>query len=123
MEKEKIKLLIVDDSDLIRRCIGASFKEDFFAIYQAADGIEAIEKMRALHPEVVTMDLTMPRMGGVECISELVEIDPEVRILVVSALADNTTCIESLKRGAMGFLEKPFTSEELCDAISILLED
>ena len=59
------------------------------------------------------MDLTMPEMDGIECITELLKIDPKLNILVVSALSDKSTAIQALKLGARGFVAKPFTDEEL----------
>jgi len=117
------KILIVDDSELIRTQIRHCFKNVFQSIHVATNGKEAVEKMSATQPDVVTMDLTMPKMDGIECITELVKIDPNVRIIVVSALSDNITCLEALKAGAQGFLEKPFTDSDLQNAIEILLED
>jgi len=117
------KILIGDDSELIRTQIRKCFKSVFSGIHLAKNGQEAVNKMRAIKPDVVTMDLTMPKMDGIECITELIKIDPEVRIIVVSALSDNATCLEALKCGAQGFLDKPFTDDELKGAIEILLED
>lgn len=117
------KILIVDDSEIIRTQIRQCFKDVFSGIHLAKNGQEAVDKMRAVKPDIVTMDLTMPRMDGIQCITHLVEIDPDVNIIVISALSDNSTCIEALKRGAQGFLDKPFTDEELKSAIEILLED
>ena len=117
------KILIVDDSEIIRTQIKQCFNNTFSGIYLAKDGKDAVEKMPIMKPDIVTMDLTMPNMDGIECISELMRIDPNVRIIVVSALSDNATCLEALKRGAQGFLDKPFTETELKEAIEILLED
>ncbi len=117
------KILVVDDSEIIRTQIKQCFTYVFSEVYLAKNGIDALEKMHIVKPDVVTMDLTMPQMDGVECISKMIEIDPKVKILVVSALSDYVTCLESLKRGASGFLDKPFNEEELQEAISILLED
>ena len=117
------KILVVDDSEIIRTQIKQCFNDKFSDIYIAKNGKDAVEKMHVMKPDVVTMDLTMPEMDGVACITKLVEVDPKVRILVVSALSDNATCMEALKRGASGFLDKPFTEEELREAIDILLEE
>lgn len=117
------KFLIVDDSEIIRTQIKQCFDYDHKYIYVAKNGADALEKMRVVKPDIVTMDLTMPKMDGVECISKLVDIDPDVKILVISALSDDATCLDALKRGASGFLDKPFTEQELRDAIDILAED
>jgi two-component system, chemotaxis family, chemotaxis protein CheY len=79
----------------------------------ARNGAEALRIARSTLPEVVTMDLTMPEMDGVECIGELLRILPRTNILVVSALSDKSTAIQALKLGARGFVAKPFTDDEL----------
>ncbi len=117
------KILIVDDSEIIRTQIKQCFSDTFSDIYVAKNGQDAIEKVEVMKPDIVTMDLTMPKMDGIECISRLTQIDPSIKIIVISALSDNATCLEALKRGARGFLDKPFTEAELQEAIEILLEE
>ncbi len=117
------KILVVDDSEIIRTQIKQCFSETFSDVYIAKNGADAVEKVRVVKPDIVTMDLTMPKMDGIECIAQLMSIDPSIKIIVVSALSDNATCLEALKRGARGFLDKPFTAAELQEAIEILLED
>lgn len=121
---EPMKLMIVDDSNIIRRKIERSTEvENLEVVASASNGVEALEKFRELRPDVVTMDLTMPEMGGIECVERMVEIDPDVIILVVSALSDKATAIEALKKGANGFLCKPFTEDELNTAFRELLQE
>lgn len=118
------KLLIVDDSNIIRNKIARALGEYGIEISgMAANGKSAIERFNETRPHIVTMDLTMPEMDGIECIRTIHAIDPQVRILVVSALADKATAIQALMEGAQGFLCKPFTAEELTDAIGELLEE
>lgn len=119
-----LSLMIVDDSNIIRRKIercGDSAK--FRVVASAANGREALELFTATRPQVVTMDLTMPEMDGIACIRKLVAWAPQVRILVISALADKATGIDALKQGARGFLCKPFTDEQLLEALVELTED
>ena len=113
-----MKLMIVDDSGIIRNKIarGAAAKK-FTIVGQARDGEEALTLFRESHAEVVTMDLTMPRMDGIACIQALLAIRPNTLILVVSALADKATAIEALKRGAHGFVLKPFSDEQIGAAL------
>ncbi|MCB1766961.1 MAG: response regulator, partial [Candidatus Competibacteraceae bacterium] len=89
----------------------------------ASNGQEALTQFKATRCDLVTMDLTMPHMDGIECIRALREIDAHVRILVVSALADKATAILALKEGAQGFLCKPFTESDLTEAIGELTSD
>ncbi|HUL47029.1 MAG TPA: response regulator [Steroidobacteraceae bacterium] len=120
--KRPMKLMIVDDSNIMRRRIERSQQFDELQLVgTAGNGVEAIELFKRTDPDVVTMDLTMPRMDGIECISHLVALKPEVRILVVSALADKATAVEAMEKGANGFLNKPFTDRQLNEAIAELM--
>jgi two-component system, chemotaxis family, chemotaxis protein CheY len=116
------KLLIVDDSNIMRRRIERSQQfEELQVVGTAANGLEAIELFRKTDPDVVTMDITMPRMDGIECIAKLVQLKPAVRILVISALADKATAVEAMEKGANGFLNKPFTDRQLNEAMAELI--
>ncbi|MDQ3271666.1 MAG: response regulator [Pseudomonadota bacterium] len=112
-----MRLMIVDDSNMIRtrisRVVQSGGLKGVVLAGLAKNGREALRVARATRPEVVTMDLTMPEMDGIECITELLRIDPAINILVVSALSDKSTAIQALKLGARGFVAKPFTDEEL----------
>jgi len=120
--RRSFKLMIVDDSNLMRRRIERSQQfEELQLVGTAADGIEALDLFRETDPDVVTMDITMPHMDGIECIARLVAMKPSIRILVVSALADKATAVEAMERGANGFLNKPFTDRQLNEAIAELL--
>ncbi|HEY3784645.1 MAG TPA: response regulator [Steroidobacteraceae bacterium] len=118
------KLMIVDDSNIMRRRIERSQQFDELELVgSAANGVDAIEMFRKTDPDVVTMDLTMPQMDGIECIAKLVELKPAVRILVISALADKATAVEAMEKGANGFLNKPFTDRQLNEAIADLIQE
>jgi two-component system chemotaxis response regulator CheY len=120
--KRSYKLMIVDDSNLMRRRIERSQQfEELELVGTAADGVQALELFKRTDPDVVTMDITMPHMDGIECIARLVELKPAIRILVVSALADKATAVEAMERGANGFLNKPFTDRQLNEAIAELI--
>jgi two-component system chemotaxis response regulator CheY len=118
------RLMVVDDSNVIRRRIErANDLADIEFVGAARNGIEALEMHQRLRPTLVTMDLTMPEMDGSECVEKLVERDPNLRILVISALADKLTAIEAIEKGASGFLCKPFTDRQLNDALRKLISD
>jgi two-component system chemotaxis response regulator CheY len=120
--RRSLKLLIVDDSNIMRRRIERSQQfEELEVVGTAGNGIEALEMFHKTDPDMVTMDLTMPQMDGIECISKLVQLKPAVRILVISALADKATAVEAMERGANGFLNKPFTDRQLNEAIAELM--
>lgn len=116
------RMLVVDDSNLIRRRIErANEIPEIEVVGAACDGVQALAMHAQLRPTLVTMDLTMPQMGGSECVAKLVQRDPEIRILVISALADKLTAIEALENGASGFLCKPFTDRQLNEALRKLI--
>ena len=120
--RRAFRLLIVDDSNIMRRRIERSQQfEELEVVGSAANGVEALELFEKTDPDLVTMDLTMPRMDGIECIENIVRLKPDVRILVISALADKATAIDAMEKGANGFLNKPFTDRQLNDAIAELI--
>ena len=122
--KRSYKLMIVDDSNIMRRRIERSQQfDELELIGTAGNGLEALELFKKMDPDVVTMDLTMPQMDGIECISRLVQLKPAIRILVVSALADKATAVEAMEKGANGFLNKPFTDRQLNEAIAELIRE
>jgi two-component system chemotaxis response regulator CheY len=120
--RRPMKLMIVDDSNIMRRRIERSQQfEQLRLVGTAGNGVEAIELFKRTDPDVVTMDLTMPQMDGIECIGRLVALKPRVRILVISALADKATAVEAMEKGANGFLNKPFTDRQLNEAFAELM--
>ncbi len=118
-----LKLMTVDDSNIIRNKIQRAFDSGKFSmVASACNGKEAVALFKEHEPDVVTMDITMPEMDGIACIQHLMAINPKVSILVVSALSDKATGIEALEKGAQGFLIKPFTEQQLSEALIELTE-
>ena len=119
-----IKLMVVDDSTLIRRkIIRESDQQKFVIVADASNGLEAVDRFVEHQPQVVTMDLTMPELDGIGCIEKLMALDPDIHILVISALSDQSIGIEAIEKGAAGFLIKPLTQAQLLDALTIISED
>jgi two-component system chemotaxis response regulator CheY len=119
-----MKMLIVDDSTVMQRKIQRSITlEQVTDFLTASNGVEAIEVFQREMPELVTMDLTMPEMDGVECVQHLVALKPDVMILVISSLSDKATTIQAMKNGAKGFLTKPFDDEQINAALEELIEE
>jgi len=117
-------LLIVDDSSTVRRSIERHILSNRVTeIYQAANGREAMELFERYRPEFVTMDLTMPEMDGLTCISKMMALKPDTRLMVISALGDATTAIEAVERGANEYVVKPFSAEELNLALANLIAE
>ncbi|MDR2688732.1 MAG: response regulator [Azoarcus sp.] len=120
-----MKLLIVDDSTIIRSRIARALNHPKLAFIQvigmARNGVEAVSLVMRHMPELVTMDLTMPEMDGVECTEKIIQLKPDCNILVISALSDKATALKTLKKGARGFLYKPFSDEALVAAFLELI--
>ena len=118
------RLLIVDDSSTVRRSIERHILSDRVTeIYQAANGREAMELFERYRPEFVTMDLTMPEMDGLTCISKMMALKPDTRLMVISALGDAETAIEAVERGANEYVVKPFSPEDLNLALANLVAE
>ncbi len=119
-----MKLLIVDDSLIMRRAIERSLAHTRFTeIHFANTGRVAVELFEKHRPDVVTMDITMPDMDGLTAVDLIMKKDPDAVILVVSALADKSTAVEAVKRGAQGFLLKPVTADSVHNALEEILAD
>jgi len=108
-----MKMLIVDDSNVIRRAIARQVAGSEYEVRSAGNGYEALQVFDEFAPEIVTMDITMPELDGLSCVEAILNKNPATKILVISALADKATAVEAIKRGAQGFLLKPFTAEML----------
>lgn len=118
-----MRLLIVDDSLVVRNAIQRSVDEGMIAeVFRAEDGEEAVAIFTRERPELVTMDLTLPRLDGLAAIRRIREIVPATSILVISALNSHKTAMEAIALGACGFLTKPFTSREIAEALAQLTE-
>jgi two-component system chemotaxis response regulator CheY len=122
VRRSPLRMMIVDDSNIIRRRIERCQNiPQLEVVGSASNGLDAIQLFMETDPDVVTMDITMPHMDGIECVERLVAMKPGVLILVVSALADKATAVEAMEKGANGFLNKPFTERQLNDALEELL--
>lgn len=118
-----MKLLVVDDSLVIRNAIARSLEaQGLDQVLLAEDGERALELFEEHRPELVTMDLTMPRLDGLGAIAAIRALAPGATILVISALNSHRDAIEALRRGACGFLTKPFTADEVVAAIRQIAE-
>jgi two-component system, chemotaxis family, chemotaxis protein CheY len=112
------RVLIVDDSMLMRRMIADVLVDAGWKVVgEATHGEEAVECYQRMRPDVVTMDIVMPGMGGVHALAKIVEFDPDARVVVVSALSQVTLIKEAIRKGARDFLVKPFLPEQLRETL------
>jgi NarL family two-component system response regulator LiaR len=116
---ENIRLLIADDHTLVRAglCALISTEPGMEVVGEAADGIEVVLKARSLRPDIILLDLVMPRQGGIEAIAEIKAEDPEARILVLTSFADDDKVFPAIKAGALGYLLKDSSPRQLLQAI------
>ncbi len=112
------KVLIVEDAPFIREMIRDILEShDHDIVGEAANGLEAIEKYKALKPDIVLMDILMPGMDGLSAITKIIEQDSSARIIVVSALVKEALRKEAMRAGAIDFVAKPFQVERLLEAV------
>lgn len=112
------RVLVVDDAAFMRKLVSdALVKGGHEVIGQASNGAEAIESYRSLKPDLMTLDITMPVKDGLSALAEIIAIDPQARIVMCSALGQESKVIESIKLGARDFVVKPFKVDRVLEAI------
>ena len=116
---ENIRILIVDDHLVVREGLRAliDVQSDMELVGEAADGIEAVQKACSLQPDVILLDLVMPRKDGLDAISEIKEENPSACILVLTSFAEDDKVFPAIKSGALGYLLKDAPPENLIQAI------
>jgi DNA-binding NarL/FixJ family response regulator len=118
----RVRILIAEDQALVRRgtALLLSMEPDLEVVGQACDGIEAVEMAKRLVPDIVLMDLHMPRQGGVAATREITRSLPATQVLVLTTLNDDETVFEAVRAGAHGYLLKDVTEQELLETIRAL---
>ena len=118
------RILIVDDAAFMRMMLrDILVVKGFEIVGEAENGIEAGSLFKRLKPDLVLMDITMPEMNGIEAVQEILKIDPDARIVMVSAMGQQAMVIQSIKAGAMDFVVKPFHTDRVIDAVNKALYD
>jgi DNA-binding NarL/FixJ family response regulator len=117
-----INIIIADDHSLVRDGIRAIFSNssessDIKVIGEAENGLDAIEKVKSLNPDIVLMDISMPKLGGYEATIEIKKIDPHIKIIVLTQYEDKEYILRFLKIGASGYIPKRAIGKELVEAI------
>ncbi|WP_027408811.1 response regulator [Anoxybacteroides tepidamans] len=116
------KVLIVDDAKFMRVTLSNILKKANYEIVgEAENGEEAIELYRELKPDIVTLDITMPVMNGIEAAKIIKQIDPKAKIIMCSALGQQKMVVEALEAGAIDFIIKPFEESRVMEAIARVL--
>lgn len=117
--ERSIRILLVDDHEVVRRGIGALLATEVSieVLGEAADGEMAIVQASQLRPDVILMDLEMPKLGGIEAIKRIIQADPQAKILVLTSFAADEKVFPAIKAGALGYLLKDSGPEDLVRAI------
>ncbi len=117
------KILVADDASFMRQMIREIVESEGFEVCgEASDGIEAIDEFKRLHPDVVTMDIVMPRKSGIDAVRGIMELDPTACVVMCSALGQETLVTEALQAGAKDFIVKPFKPDCVIDTLKNVLE-
>ncbi len=114
---KELKVLCVEDSKFILKQLTVFLSKIFKEVYSSSDGLDGMEKYKQYKPDIVFTDLTMPNMDGFEMIKKLREINPEVKIIIISAHSDTSNILEAINIGIFNFIAKPIDKSLLQDAI------
>ncbi|WP_432821595.1 response regulator [Trichloromonas sp.] len=113
-----LRVLIVDDALFMRNMLKEVFlKAGHEVIGEAADGLEAVEQYRQLHPDLVTMDIVMPRKSGIEALLDIRKEHPDACIVMCSAMGQESLILEAVQAGARDFIVKPFKEDKVLEVV------
>ena len=112
------RILIVDDAAFMRMMIRDILtKNGYEVVGEAQDGAQAIEKFKELHPDLITMDITMPEMDGISALKEIRKMDSNAKVIMCSAMGQQAMVIDAIQAGAKDFIVKPFQADRVIEAI------
>ena len=112
------KILIVDDAAFMRMMIKDILQKNGYEVVgEAANGLEAVELYKAHQPDLVTMDITMPEMDGIEAVKQIKGINPAAKVIMCSAMGQQSMVMDAIKAGANDFIVKPFQADRVLEAI------
>ena len=115
-------VLVCDDALFMRTMVKDILTQAGFSVVgEAENGLQAVEQYSRLKPDLVTMDIIMPEMGGIEAVKKIMETDPEARILMCSAMGQQALVLEAIQAGAKDFVVKPFQPSRVLEAVQRVL--
>ena len=116
------KVLIVDDAAFVRMSLRCILEKDgFIVVGEAKNGFEGVKKYKEFQPDIVTMDITMPEMTGIEALKNIKEMDPQANVVMISALGQQSCVKEAVLLGARSFIVKPFKEEHVVKVLNQVL--
>ncbi len=117
-----VKVLIVDDAKFMRSLIRKALEEaNFEVVGEAENGDQAIEMVKSMDPDIVTLDIVMPDKNGIEVLKEMLRIKPDLKVVIVSAMGQTDIITEALNIGAKDYVIKPFQPQVIVDVIKRVL--
>ena len=112
------RILIVDDAAFMRMMIKEILtKNGFVVVGEASDGVQAVDKYKELKPDLVTMDIMMPEMDGIQALKEIRKLDNAAKVIMCSAMGQQAMVIDAIQAGARDFIVKPFQADRVIEAI------
>ena len=115
------RILIVDDSKTSRKFLRNMLEQAGHEI--VAEAAEGVEKFKIYRPDITTMDITMPKLGGIAAVKEIIDDDPDAKIIMVTAAGQKANMIEALKMGAADFIQKPFEMDVIVNTVEKVMEE
>jgi two-component system chemotaxis response regulator CheY len=115
-------VLVCDDAIFMRTMISDILQQSGFEVVgEAETGVEAVAQYKKLRPDLVTMDIVMPEMGGIDAVREITKFDPSARVLMCSAMGQQALVVEAIQAGAKDFVVKPFQPSRVLEAVQRVL--
>ena len=112
------RILIVDDAAFMRMMIKDILtKNGYEVVAEAANGVEAVELYKSHQPDLVTMDITMPEMDGIEAVKQIKAVNPAAKVIMCSAMGQQSMVMDAIKAGANDFIVKPFQADRVLEAV------
>lgn len=115
-------ILLADDAQVIRLMLNRILVDAGYTVVgEAANGQQAVELYRQLHPDLVIMDITMPEMNGIEAVKAIRADDPKAKIIICSAMGQKAYVVEAIEAGAKNFILKPFDADKILETVQVVI--
>lgn len=116
------KVLVVDDSEFMRQVLKNILKQEDYKIFETDNGKEAVEQFKVEKPDLVLLDIIMPKKDGIAVLDSLKKIDSDANVIMITAVGQEATIKECQKLGAIGYIIKPFDEKQVLDTVKKVLD-